>query len=103
MKSSRTTFLLAAAALILVGILSIFLQPGPPETECAPDDMATSGYVDDESGCPITTESFNEVREYETSPKLFRLAGLGLIVVGIGVGIFGLTRKKRTDGPAPTT
>lgn len=85
---------IAAAAIIGVGILLVVLQPGPPKGECVSQGAANSGLVDNESGCAISKESFNEIRDYETSPKLFRIAGLVIVVAGIGTGATAAIRRK---------
>ncbi|OZM74706.1 hypothetical protein CFN78_00185 [Amycolatopsis antarctica] len=96
----------AALALVVLGVVSILLQPSGPDTECAPPGGPTSGYFDQEKGCAVTMESMDEVGDYYSSPKLFRIAGVFLVVVGIGTGIGGVvamgkSRRKNathTDG-----
>jgi hypothetical protein len=54
---------------------------------CAEPGAPTSGFVaEDNPNCAITIESYNEIRDYETSPKLFRIAGL-ILVLGQGPGV----------------
>ena len=101
---SRTTAFVVAAVLVVLGIIAFPLQNvGEPKAECAAKGAPSSGFVDDDSGCPITTESYNEIREYESGPKLFRIAGLFLIVGGVGVAGYAVIRKrKRPEGePEP--
>lgn len=77
--------------LILLGVLAFFLQPGPPDPVCAEPGGPTSGFVaEDDPDCAITVESFNEIREYETSLKPFRIAGLFLVFGGVVVGVVSL-------------
>ena len=78
-------------ALILLGVLAFILQPGPPDPACAEPGAPTSGFVaEDDPNCALTIESFNELRDYETSPKLFRIVGLVLVLGGVVVGVVGL-------------
>ena len=94
-----------AAALVVVGVLAFFLQPGAPDSECADDPNVTSGFVDEEKDCPISIESWEEISDYESSPKLFRIAGLLLIVAGVIVGIVALVvrpRRSNDGGPQAT-
>jgi hypothetical protein len=97
---SRAAALVLAAVLVALGILAFSLQGlGKPEVECAEEGAPSSGFVDDESGCPITQQSFEEIRDYESGPQVFRIAGLVLIVTGAGAGVYGLTRKNRPHAP----
>lgn len=82
---TKSVWLLASGVLILLGIALFALQPGPPEPECATDPNATSGFTDPEQDCPISIESMNEIRDHQTSPKWFRIAGVGVGVVGIAL------------------
>lgn len=75
----RTKLLAVAGALIVLGVLAFMLQPGAPEGECAPEGATqTSGFQDAESGCPLTIESADEIMDYNSAPKPFRIAGLVL-------------------------
>lgn len=77
--------------LILLGVFTFILQPGPPDPVCAEAGAPSSGFVaEDDPNCAITMESYSEIRDYETSPKLFRIAGLLLVLGGIVVGVIGL-------------
>ncbi|MBQ1071645.1 hypothetical protein KBX06_00465 [Micromonospora sp. C31] len=99
MKSAKMILLGTAVALLLLGALSFVLQPGPPEPECAKAGAPTSGFVDDDNrDCAITIESYAEIRDYETSPKLFRIAGAGLVLAGLVVGVVGLVKRSRRPG-----
>lgn len=84
---TKTIWLLASGVLILLGIALFALQPGPPEPECATDPNATSGFTDPEQDCPISIESMNEIRDHETAPKWFRIAGVGAGVVGVVLAV----------------
>jgi len=99
---SRTTAFVAAAVLVVLGIIAFPLQNvGEPKAECAAAGAPSSGFVDDDSGCPITIESYNEIREFESGPKLWRIAGIVLIVSGLAVAGYGLTRKKQRRDVEP--
>jgi len=80
---TKSVWLLVSGALILLGIALFALQPGPPEPECATDPSATSGFADPEQDCPISIDSMNEIRDHESSPKWFRIAGVGTGVAGL--------------------
>jgi hypothetical protein len=92
---TKSMWLLVSGALIVLGIALFALQPGMPEPECATDPNVTSGFTDPEQDCPISIESFNEIREHKTSPKLFRIFGVGAAAVGILVG--GVAMFRRPD------
>lgn len=78
-------------ALILLGVLAFILQPGPPDPVCAEAGTPSSGFVaEDDPNCAITIESYNEIRDYESSPKLFRIAGLFLVLGGVVASVVGL-------------
>lgn len=95
MKSTKLVLLGVAGGLLLLGVLSFVLQPGPPDPECAAPGAPSSGFVDEDNpDCAITIESFEEIREYETSPKLFRIAGAGLVLAGLVVGVIGLVKRS---------
>lgn len=99
MKSTKTVLFGVAATLLLFGVLSFVLQPGPPDAECAKPGAPSSGFVDkDNSGCAITIESYAEIRDYETAPKPFRIAGLGLGLAGLVVGVVALVKRPRRPG-----
>jgi len=94
-KSVRARLLSVAAVLIVLGALSFILQPGPPDGECAPEGTISSGFVDEDKDCPLTIESWDEIADYESSPKPFRIAGLVLVVAGLGVGAVALIRRPK--------
>lgn len=78
-------------ALILLGVLAFLLQPGSPDPVCAEPGAPSSGFVvEDDPTCAITIESYNEIRDYESSPKLFRIAGAFLVLAGLVLGVVGL-------------
>jgi hypothetical protein len=86
---------LAAGLLVLAALSFLFLNPAEPEAECVAEGAPSSGFVDEESGCPISIESYEEIAEYRSSAKPGRIAGVGLGVVALGVGVFALTRRER--------
>lgn len=93
MKNSG--LLMTAVGLIVAGLLFMFVVPtGEPELECAEDTTRTSGFVDDESGCPISIESYDEYQDWESSPKPTRIIGLVLVVAGLGAGITAAVKKS---------
>lgn len=70
----------------------------PVEAECAPPGTTqTSGFVDEEKGCPITIESYERVSDEASRFKIERVGGLALTVGGLGVGVVGAVRKKPTQ------
>ena len=88
------------AVLILLGVLAFALQPGEPKAVCTSENGPTSGFVDAEQDCPISQESWNEIADYRSSPKPFRIAGLVLVVAGVGTLVAaGLSarRSNRTE------
>lgn len=92
----RRTYLFAiGGVLIVLGVLTmLLLNPSVPEGECAPAGATqTSGFVDEEKGCPLTIESYNRIREAETGPRWGNIAGAVLILGGLGTAAFGLRRK----------
>ncbi|WP_031470010.1 hypothetical protein [Sciscionella sediminilitoris] len=102
MKQTYVKLLVIAALLIVLGVVAFPLQPGEPESVCATGNV-TSGYFDKEKNCPISVESMREIGEYLSAPKVFRIAGVVLIVAGVGVGIGGLvsfTKSRRRQACA---
>lgn len=88
-----------AGALLLLGVLSFMLQPGPPDPECAAPGAPSSGFVDDDDpNCAITIESYEKISDYNSSPKPLRIAGVVLVLGGLVVGGIGLVRGSRRPG-----
>ncbi|ROR90767.1 hypothetical protein [Nocardioides aurantiacus] len=101
---TRSKKLAIAAVLIVLGvILMVMPTPGEPEVECADPGGPTSGFTDeDQGGCPISIESFREYTEWSSGPRWDNIAGLVLVVLGLGYGGVALIRKpKRATEPDP--
>lgn len=90
--------LLAAAAVLLVvgGLLLVFGDTrGPePELECVAAGNPTSGYRTDKCPDGTTIESQERWGDWYSMPRYGRIAGLGLIVVSIVLGVSGLVVKS---------
>ena len=84
---TKSIWLLVSGGLILLGVAMFALQPGPPEPVCATDPNATSGFTDPEQDCPISIDSMNAIRNHESAPKLFRIAGLTVGAAGLVLAI----------------
>ncbi len=68
----RTLFV--CAGLFVVGIL-LFVLPPPiggagPDPVCAEPGAVSSGFADEDSGCPLTIESAEEILDYESNGLL---------------------------------
>lgn len=96
MTSKTRTLLVVGAVLVLLGVLAFALQPGEPKAECTAENGPTSGFVDEEQDCPISIESWNEIADYRSSPKPLRIAGLVLVVAGVGTAIAGGVSARRS-------
>ncbi|MGJ9413313.1 hypothetical protein ACHAAC_11460 [Aeromicrobium sp. CF4.19] len=99
----KNLLLAVAAALVVLGALSIVLQPGPPESECVPDDVPSSGFVDEEKDCNISQESWEEISEHNSSPKPFRIVGALLVLAGLVTAVVALVvgRRRGTEPGTP--
>lgn len=99
---TKAVWLLASAALIVAGVALFALQPGPPEPVCATDPHQASGFADPQQNCPISIDSFNQIREDETSPKWFRIAGVLTGLAGVILAIVvGIARIRSPGRPQP--
>lgn len=93
-------FVIAFVLLVLGGV-SIALQPGPPDTECAKGNTS-SGFMDKTKDCAISSESMDRIADYTSSPKWFNIVGAVLILAAIVVAVIGLVKLLRRKRPAPT-
>lgn len=82
-QMTKGIWLLASGTLILLGVALFAVQPGPPEPVCATDPSVTSGFTDPEQDCPISIDSMNAIREHDSSPKWFRIAGSAVALAGL--------------------
>jgi hypothetical protein len=94
---TKSIWLVVSAGLIVLGIALFAVQPGPPEPVCATDPNATSGFTDPEQDCPISIDSMNAIRDHETAPKVFRIAGVG--VAGAGLVLAAMVAVARIRSP----
>ncbi len=98
MKAFKSSLLLTALVLIVLGVVVIALQPGGPDSECVSKNGPTSGFVDGKKDCAISIESFNKMAEYSSKPKPFRIVGLLMVVAGLFVGVVAVVRHFRSPG-----
>jgi hypothetical protein len=94
MKRSR--LFLLAALLVVLGVGLMVWEPAGPATECAEDTGATSGFVDEEKGCPITIESYERIREAESGPQWDNIGGLVLVLGGAATAVVAVVRRPGT-------
>ena len=94
---TKSIWLLVSGGLIVVGAALFALQPGPPEPVCATDPNLASGFTDPAQDCPISMDSMNAIRDHESSPKWFRIAGI--TVAGVGLVLAIVTGITRLAGP----
>jgi hypothetical protein len=96
---AKSIWLLVSGGLILLGVALFALQPGPPEPVCAASPSAASGFSDPAQDCPISIDSMNAIRDQQTSPKLFRIAGVTVgaagLLLAVGVGIARARNPRR--------
>lgn len=94
--STSKKLIIAAVLMVLGVILMVMPTPGEPAVECAAEGGPTSGFADeDQAGCPITIESYNEYREWSTGPRWDNIAGLVLVVGGLAFAGTVLVRDRR--------
>ena len=99
---TKSSWLLVSGGLILLGVALFALQPGPPEPECASDPTVTSGFTDPEQDCPISIDSMNAIRDHQTAPKWFRVAGVGVGVAGLVLAVaVGIARMRAPHREEP--
>lgn len=97
-------FAIAGVLLVLAIGLFIMPTPGEPELECVPEGSPSSGWVDEESGCPISMESYERHAEWDSKAKWDNIAGLVLVLGSLGAagaGFVSMRRQRRAvDDPA---
>ena len=98
MNFGKNKLVIAGAALILLWLVVFMLQPGPADGECVPAGAPYSGFVDEEAGCGLSDESYAKSVDYESSPKPFRIAGILMVVTGIGASGVARFRRERSTG-----
>ena len=92
---TKAIWLVVSGGLILLGVALFALQPGPPEPVCATDPNATSGFTDPAQDCPISIDSMNAIRDHESAPKWYRVAGVAVASVGLVFAIVaGILRMR---------
>lgn len=92
---TKQRLLVLAALLIVLGVGLFVWEPAEPESECAKDTSRTSGFVDEEKGCPISIESYERIREAKSGPQWDNIGGLVLVVGGVTAAAVGAFRKSR--------
>ena len=92
---TKAIWLVASGGLILLGVALFALQPGPPEPVCATDPNSTSGFTDPAQDCPISIDSMNAIRDHQSSPKWYRVAGVAVASAGVVFAIVaGILRMR---------
>ena len=92
----KQLFALAGVLVVLAFALFILPTPGEPDLVCVADNAPSSGFVnEDKDDCPISTASYNEYRDWESKPKLDNIAGVILLVGGVGTAGFAAFRKTK--------
>jgi len=100
---TKSVWLVVSSGLILIGVALFALQPGQPEPVCATDPNATSGFTDPGQDCPISIDSMNAIRDYQSAPRWYRVSGVAValagVVVGTVVGILRMRSPRRDQQP----
>lgn len=92
----KQLFTLAAVLIVLGLALFVIPTPGEPALECVSQSAPSSGFVDDDQdGCPVSTESYNKYRDWESKPKLDNIAGVILLLGGVGAAVVAVLRKPK--------
>lgn len=95
MKKSKVLLAAAAVMVVLGVVLMVMPTPGEPDLVCAPDGAPSSGYADgDQDDCPVTIESANRYNDWASGPRWDNIAGLVLVVAGIGTGVVALVKAR---------
>ncbi|MCW2960265.1 MAG: hypothetical protein JWM90_652, partial [Thermoleophilia bacterium] len=85
-----------------LGIVSIALQPvldPRPDVTCVADNEPSSGFRDGDKDCNISQASSEEINDWDSAPKPFRIIGVALILAGIVTAVVAFVRSRRSDGP----
>jgi hypothetical protein len=99
---SKYLFVIAAVLVVLGIALMAMPTPGEPDLQCAPAGAPPSGVIDnDQGGCNVTIESSNEYADWTSKPKIDNIAGLVLVVAGLGAAGYGAFRMSRERRSAP--
>ena len=93
---TKSNLFVLAALLFVIGVGVVVWEPAGPEVECAKDPLTTSGFFDAEKNCPVSIESYERIREWETRLRWDNIVGAVLVVGGIGAAIVGALKKSRT-------
>lgn len=98
---NRRVLLPVAGLLLVIGLFGIFYPFNKVDAECAKPGEVSSGFVDD-SGCPVTIESYQRITDEEARFKIERVAGLGAVMAALAVGGVAIARKGggRAQPPA---
>ena len=97
---NRMVGLGVAALLIVFGIALMVIDVGGVEPECAAPGDPTSGFVDEDNpDCAITIESYEEIVDAESGLQWDNIAGLVLVLAGLGIGVTTLVRGRASAGP----
>lgn len=79
--------LIACIGLFVLGMVMFAIPTGTsaPEPVCAEPGTVSSGFVDEESGCPLTVESSEAILDYESDGLLQRapIRAVGLLLAGL--------------------
>jgi hypothetical protein len=96
MMKPKHLFALAAALLVLGIALLVIPSPGEPSLQCVSESAPSSGFTDaDQDNCPVSIESMNEYSDWSSGPRWDNIAGLVLIVAGLGTGGAAVVKARR--------
>lgn len=96
MKKSKVLFAVAAVLVVLGVVLMVMPTPGEPDLVCAPEGAPSSGFADgDQDDCPVTIESMNEYNDWASGPRWDNIAGLVLVVAGLGTAGVAVVKARR--------
>jgi hypothetical protein len=86
-----------AAALIVIGVVLMAVPtPGEPKLQCVSQSAPSSGFTDaDQDDCPVSVESYEEYAEWSSGPRWDNVAGLVLVVAGLGTAVVAGVKARR--------